>query len=137
MTPTSTDGGKGGSIHAYGVAAALALLILIGLLLIGGDRIRPRVLDFDCGGAEVEAGQKQQLRFTFSRPMDHGSVESGFTIIPPEEGSFSWTGRTLVFTPKIAYIPDCEYWVEIVSGEDVFGKQVMPYESTFITGKNL
>ncbi|MBU4173600.1 MAG: Ig-like domain-containing protein [Actinobacteria bacterium] len=136
MTPISTDGREGGSINAYGTATALILLLLIGLLLIGGDRIRPRVLGFNCGGVEVEAGQSQQLRFTFSRPMDQDSVENGFTVIPPEEGGFSWTGRTLVFTPKMAYIPDCEYWVEIVSGEDVFGKPVMPYQSTFTTGTN-
>ncbi|MBM3301890.1 MAG: hypothetical protein FJY85_18300 [Deltaproteobacteria bacterium] len=106
MTPTSTEE-PGGRIHPWGALAALVLLVLIGITLLLGDMIGPRITSFNYSGKLIMP-ERQQLKFTFSRPMDQKSVEDGFFIDPQAEGQVSWSGRTMVFTPKYIY-PDLPY----------------------------
>ncbi|XXF76177.1 Ig-like domain-containing protein [Myxococcaceae bacterium GXIMD 01537] len=42
------------------------------------------------------------LRVTFSEPMNHAATEAAFFVSKPEgtQGTVSWEGNTLVFTPK-------------------------------------
>lgn len=122
MTRISTEE-RGGSMHAWGAIASLVLLSLIGLILITGDRIGPRITGFNYAGKVIKPEQ-QQLKFTFSRPMDHASVEKGLSIEPPTDGKVSWSGRTMVFTPTYIYIPNTEYVVRFESGSDLYGKKM-------------
>jgi hypothetical protein len=132
MTPTSTEE-KRGSIHVWGALSALLLLVLIGLLMLGGDMIGPRITSFNYRGKLIMPEQ-QQLKFTFSRPMDQKSVEEGFFIDPQAEGQVSWSGRTMVFTPKYIYLPDTEYTVRFNSGKDIYGKKLKASELSFEVG---
>ena len=132
MIHTSTEA-RGGSVNKWGALAAIVLLVLIGLLLVGGDWIGPRIINFNYGGMTIMPKQ-QQLEFTFSRPMDHRSVERGFHIDPPAEGQISWSGRTLFFTPKYIYLPNTGYTVRFDSGKDIYGKKLKPTTLRFNVG---
>lgn len=75
----------------------LVLSLLIGLLLWGGDRTLPYVRDFSWQNKQVGAADTFFV-LTFSRPMDHASVESNLQIEPPLPGLISWSGKRLVYT---------------------------------------
>jgi hypothetical protein len=75
----------------------LVLSLLIGLVLWGGDRTRPYVREFSWQNKQVGAADTFFV-LTFSRPMDHASVEANLHIDPPLPGKGSWSGRRLVYT---------------------------------------
>lgn len=75
----------------------LVLSLLIGLLLWGGDRTLPYVRDFSWQNKQVGAADTFFV-LTFSRPMNHASVESNLQIEPPLPGLISWSGKRLVYT---------------------------------------
>ncbi len=75
----------------------LVLSLLISILLWGGDRTRPYVREFSWQDKPVGAADTFFL-LTFSRPMNHASVEVNLQIHPPLPGLISWTGRRLVYT---------------------------------------
>ncbi len=134
MTRISTEE-RAGNVHAWGALASFVLLLLIGLLLIVGDRVGPRITGFNYADRLIEPA-RQQLRFTFSRPMDQASVEGGFSIEPSTDGGISWSGRTMVFTPspEYIYLPRTKYVIRFDSGRDVYGKKLKPAELTFRVG---
>jgi hypothetical protein len=76
----------------------LVLSLLIGILLLSGDRTAPRVRDFSWQDKQVGA-EDTAFTLTFSRPMNHASVEANLQINPPIPGKFSWAGRRMAYTP--------------------------------------
>ena len=56
------------------------------------------------------------VEVTFSEPVDHASAESAFGIEPALDGSFSWSGTTLTFTPADSLPLDAEFRVTIAAG---------------------
>lgn len=81
--------------------AALSLIVVLclvtALLLMKGDRAAARVRDFSWQDRQVGAEDVAFL-LTFSRPMDHASVEEHLRITPPLSGKFSWAGRRMAYT---------------------------------------
>ncbi len=75
----------------------LVLSVLIGLMLWGGDRTRPYVRDFNWHNKQIGAADTFFV-LTFSRPMNHASVEANLKIEPPLPGLISWSGKRLVYT---------------------------------------
>ena len=73
------------------------LCVLIGALLLKGDRTAPRVRDFSWQERQVGASDIA-FTMTFSRPMNHSSVENNLRIEPPLPGRFSWAGRRMAYT---------------------------------------
>jgi hypothetical protein len=73
------------------------LLLVMGALLLKGDRTAPRVRDFSWQGRQVGA-QDIAFTLTFSRPMNHSSVENNLRIEPSLPGRFSWAGRRMAYT---------------------------------------
>ncbi len=63
----------------------------------------PRVVEVSPKSGEPMLVQMFQypvpLSVTFSKPMDQKSVEAAIVMTPPQEGSFSWSGNTVTFTP--------------------------------------
>ncbi|NPV45529.1 MAG: hypothetical protein HPY69_01120 [Armatimonadetes bacterium] len=53
------------------------------------------------------------VRITFDSAMDQASVESAFTISPSVEGTFSWSGNELTFTPTAPLSYSTTYTVTI------------------------
>ncbi|MBP7857511.1 MAG: C39 family peptidase [Candidatus Saccharimonadales bacterium] len=39
------------------------------------------------------------VRFSFDQPVSHDAAQAGFSISPRTEGTFSWSGNTMIFTP--------------------------------------
>jgi hypothetical protein len=75
--------------------SVLALLTV--LLLFGGDRTAPRVRDFNWQSKQIGA-EDAAFILTFSRPMDHPSVERNLQISPALPGKVSWAGRRMAYT---------------------------------------
>ena len=75
-----------------------ALILAIGISLIYYWSI-PQVLEVSPSqnATAVQAGAS--IRVRFSRPMQHGGVESRLVTDPPRRGNFSWEENTLTFTP--------------------------------------
>ncbi len=78
------------------------LSVVTGVMIFAAPFSHPYVTQFAVAQGEVShAGVvDQQLRVTFSRPMDEQSVEKNLTISPPIDGNISWANDTLFFTPK-------------------------------------
>lgn len=75
----------------------LVLSLIIGGLLLKGDRTAAKVRDFSWQGRQVGA-EDNAFILSFSRPMDHESVEKNLQIAPPLPGKFSWAGRRMAYT---------------------------------------
>src|SRR4028118_1692504 len=84
-------------IDRVALGVMLVLSLLIGILLLSGDRTAARVRDFSWQDKQVGA-EDTAFILTFSRPMNHASVEANLQINPPIPGKFSWAGRRMAYT---------------------------------------
>lgn len=75
----------------------LLLSLAIGILIIKGDRTAPRIRDFTWENRQVGT-EDAAFMLTFSRPMDHASVENNLQIKPALPGKTSWAGRRMAYT---------------------------------------
>lgn len=114
----------------------LVLSLLIGILLLSGDRTAPRVRDFNWKDKYVGA-EDTAFIFTFSRPMNHKSVEANLKLTPALPGKISWAGRRMAYTPLSPIPYGTEYQVELEGAKDLFsggqGKTIEPFTTTFRT----
>lgn len=112
----------------------LALSLLIGLLLLNGDRTAPRVRDFDWQGKQVGADDTAFI-LTFNRPMDFESVQQNLKITPGLPGKASWAGRRMAYTLTTPAPYGLEYTVELAGAKDRFGganrATLQPFKATF------
>jgi hypothetical protein len=79
------------------IALILVLCLLIGILIWGGDRTAPRVREFSWQDKQIGA-EDTAFILTFSRPMEHSSVEANLKIQPLLPGKISWAGRKMAYT---------------------------------------
>lgn len=125
-------------IDRVALGVMLLLLLLIGILLLSGDRTAPRVRDFSWQDKQVGT-QDTAFMLTFSRPMNHDSVEANLQINPPIPGKISWAGRRMAYTPLSPIPYGIKYTVQLKEATDQFpgsknqGKQVNPFTGTFST----
>ncbi len=71
------------------------------------------------------------VKLTFDQPVDHASAQSAFTISPQVQGSFSWSGNTMVFTPA-GYGYQTTYTYGVAPGiKPVFGLTGVGYSNQF------
>ncbi|WP_349262624.1 Ig-like domain-containing protein [Allocoleopsis sp.] len=105
----------------------LVLSLLIGLVLGGGDRTRPYVREFSWQNKQVGAADTFFV-LTFSRPMDHASVEANLHIEPPLPGKGSWAGRRLVYTLTNPAPYGATYKVELQKARQSMGKAGNPMQ---------
>jgi hypothetical protein len=113
----------------------LVLSLLIGLVLWGGDRTRPYVREFSWQNKQIGAADTFFV-LTFSRPMDHASVEANLNIEPPLPGKSSWAGRRLVYTLTNPAPYGTSYTVELHKGRQSLGKPgnlMQPFVGQFRT----
>ena len=124
-------------IDRAAVSLMLLLSLAIGFLLLGGDRSLPKVRDFSWQNKQVGARDTAFI-LTFSRPMDHPSVEANLHIDPPMPGKISWSGRRLVYTLTAPPQYDRTYKIELQKareklGFDKQGNAIAPFVSQFNT----
>lgn len=56
------------------------------------------------------------VEVAFSEVVDHASAEAAFTVDPPLDGSFSWSGTTLTFTPTDPLPLESAFTLAIAAG---------------------
>jgi hypothetical protein len=95
----------------------LVLSLLISILLLSGDRAAPRVRDFSWQDKQVGV-EDSAFTLTFSRPMNHASVEANLQINPPIPGKFSWAGRRMAYTFVSALPYGTKYQVQLKGAKD-------------------
>ncbi|MEO8509858.1 MAG: Ig-like domain-containing protein [Chloroflexota bacterium] len=74
----------------------------------------------------TKAGVSRRTAVTlgFSVPMDQADVEEHFAITPSVDGSFSWNGNQVTFTPETAFEADARYSVSVAEARDALGNRV-------------
>ena len=96
---------------AAGLAAG-AILVAIALVMSASVR----VVDVSPAADQVGVPITAPIRLTFSHAMDPASVESRLHLEPGVEGNWSWTDKTVIFTPYSALAPGVEYSVILEAG---------------------
>src|SRR5919202_5343437 len=125
-------------IDRVALGVMLVLSLLIGILLLSGDRTAPRVRDFSWQDKQVGA-EDTAFILTFSRPMNHTTVEANLQINPPIPGKISWAGRRMAFTPLFTVPYGNEYKVQLKGALDHFsggkakGTVMKPFTASFRT----
>ena len=107
------------ALDRVAIALMVALSLLIGVMLWGGDRTAPRVREFSWQGKQIGADDTAFL-LTFSRPMDHSSVESNLRIEPPLAGKVSWAGRRMAYTLTLPAPYGTNFQVQLQGAKDRF-----------------
>jgi hypothetical protein len=125
-------------IDRAAIALLVVLLLLIGLLLWGGDRTAPRVRDFTWDNQQIGADDTAFI-LQFSRPMDHASVEKNLKIEPPLPGKFSWAGRRMAYTLTLPAPYGSDYQIRLENAQDYFTQRgtqrapIQPFQASFRT----
>jgi hypothetical protein len=118
------------------IALMLAIAFFIGILLLSGDRSAPRVRDFNWQSKQIAADDRAFL-LTFSRPMDHTSVEKGLKIQPELKGKVSWAGRRMAYTLEQPAPYGTDFTVSLENARDRFSKEgsnkgvIQPFSEKF------
>ncbi len=73
------------TLDRVAIALMLVIAVVTGLLLWSGDRTSAHVRDFTWQNKTIGADDTAFV-MTFSRPMDHQTVEKNLTIKPPLPG---------------------------------------------------
>jgi len=76
-----------------------------------------------------------EIRVRFNQPVNKLSAQSRFIINPSVEGTFSWDGETLIFTPKTYLDFDTHYTFSVSTGVMNFKGNLLnnSYNATFTT----
>ena len=98
------------------------LSVVIGLLLLSGDRSAPRVRDFNWQNKQVGSDDSAFV-LTFSRPMDHTSVEQNLQIEPSLPGKTSWAGRRMAYTLNAPAPYGTAFRVKLQNAQDRFTQE--------------
>src|SRR6476646_465548 len=101
------------------IALMVGLAVLIGLLLWNGDRSAPRVREFNWQNKQIGA-EDTAFILTFSRPMEHASVEANLKLEPSLLGKISWAGRRMAYTLTTPAPYGTKYQVQLQDAQDRF-----------------
>lgn len=113
---------------SFGVALAAVILVAVVGLVIYPSIPSPTVHGYELKDNIRKISYNAPIKVVFSQPMDHGSVENGFTMDPKVSGHFGWSGNSLMFYPDQQFKVGDAYRVKITkTAKSIFGK-TMPYE---------
>lgn len=117
-------------IDRMALALLLVLALLMALLAASGDRTGPRVRDFSWQNQQVGV-EDNRFTLTFTRPMEHASVENNLRIEPSLPGKMSWAGRRMAYTLNTPAPYGTSYKVKLEKARDSFSskdEKAMPIE---------
>ncbi len=125
-------------IDRTAIILMLGLSLLIGLLLLSGDRTAPRVREFSWQNQQIGAADTGFI-LTFFRPMNHSSVQENLKIEPPLPGKFSWAGSRMAYTLKNPAPYGVTYTLKLAGATDKYGgennqnqgRQIQPFSASF------
>jgi hypothetical protein len=123
-------------IDRVAIVLIVALSLLIGILLLSGNHASARVRDFSWQGKQIGADDTA-FTLTFSRPMEHTSVEANLRIEPPLLGKVSWAGRRMAYTLNAPAPYGTQFQVQLQNAQDRFAVSqrgsLQPFTGTFQT----
>ncbi len=120
------------------LALIIVLTVLIGLIILQGDAVKPSVRNFSWENSKIGA-EDISFGLTFSRPMDIESVENNLKIEPPLAGKISWAGRRMVYTLLTPAPYGENYKVKLEDAKDKFAvakgtkKVIQPFTGNFVS----
>jgi len=126
------------SFDRIAITLIVGLTIAIVILLFQGDHSVPRVRSFTWQNKQIGV-EHDRFVITFTRPMDHASVETNLQINPLLPGKFSWAGRRLVYTLISPPPYGTEYQLNIQKATDKYtnsgkaGAILQPFNAKFRT----
>ncbi|MGC8713445.1 MAG: Ig-like domain-containing protein [Leptodesmis sp.] len=126
------------ALDRVAIALMLVIAVVTGLLLWSGGRTSAQVRDFTWQDKTIGADDTAFV-MTFSRPMDHKTVEKNLTITPPLSGKTSWSGRRMAYTLNLPAPYGKDYTIQLQNALDYFsqagGQQstIRPFEAKFRT----
>ncbi|KOR35372.1 MULTISPECIES: hypothetical protein [Planktothricoides] len=97
------------------------LTVLLIALLIAGNQTAPRVRHFSWQQQQVGSDDRAFI-LTFSRPMNHGSVEENLRIDPLLTGKISWAGRRMAYTLTQPIPYGQNFKLQLQAARDLFAK---------------
>ena len=142
---TYTPGSKLNSSRTYNVTVGTAATDLAGnnmsvpfdwnFITMDEDLIPPTVIGKSPDGTDVSLAAR--IMVNFSEPMDQASVQSAFSTSPSTNGSFSWSGNNMTYTPVLLSY-NTTYNVTVGTGAmDSAGNNMSPaYSWPFTTVKD-
>lgn len=105
------------------------VLVLIGILLVVGDRTSIQVADFSWQNRQVGVRDKS-FALTFNRPIIPDSIQAkDLSIKPNLEGKISWVGRRMFYTLTEIPTYETEYKVALAGDK----KEFKAFNSSFTT----
>ena len=122
------------------IAWMIGLSLLIAVALWNGDHTAPRVRGFSWQDKQV-GSEDAAFILTFSRPMDHASVEKNLQVQsalpnqgqPPLPGRVSWSGRRMAYTLNAPAPYGNAFQVTLQNATDRLnqGTPVQPFKGQF------
>lgn len=114
-------------------------LVLAGVLYVAStvDARPPEVLEValtqPVAGDPERAQITTSIEISFSEPIDPDGVREAIVIEPPVEGSESWSGSTLLFTPSQPLELETEYRLTVAPGiRDLAGNEMEAGPDPFV-----
>ncbi|MGH2457222.1 MAG: Ig-like domain-containing protein, partial [Candidatus Limnocylindria bacterium] len=125
------------AVLALGVAV-LGAILYVASTVDGQPPAVDRIgLTQHLSGDESVALTTTSIEVAFSEPVQEPSAETAFRIEPETQGAFSWSGRTLVFTPAQRLPLETDFRVAVAAGvRDQAGNAMVeasvPFEFTTV-----
>ena len=118
--------------HSFVPGTSYRLRIAAGLTDTGGASLPqdyawqfatelPKAVGFECSDPQQFVGPSPTVTVTFNMTMDRDSVEQRFLLADKRGGQavpgrFTWSGKSVGFSPSVALMPDQVYVVNMASG---------------------
>lgn len=120
------------------ITLIVILAIIIGVVLLTGSRVAPRVRYFTWQDKQIGADDTAFV-LSFSRPMNQASVEKNLKIEPRLPGKTSWAGRRMAYTLTEPAPYGTDYKVQLRDAVDYFKQEgatqvpIQAFDATFRT----
>ena len=104
------------AVIAVGVAVLAVVLYYASTVDGRAPQVSGYRLSQHLAGDDSTALTTSSLEVIFSEPVDRASAQAAFAIDPAIPGSFSWSGTTMVFTPRGTLPLETDFKVELRAG---------------------
>jgi hypothetical protein len=112
------------------VSLILGLSLVVGLLILWGDRTLPRVRNFSWADEAIGAADTA-FTLTFNRPMNWESVAKGLEITPALPGKTSWSGRRFAYTLTEPIPYGKSFQLKLNQATGAKGGRIEPFATAF------
>lgn len=125
------------------ILTIITFCLLVGGTIFGGKswlNMGPKVANFSWQNKQIGVEDKAFI-LTFTRAMNHESVQKNIRIEPPLNGKFSWTGKRMAYTLEFPAPYGTTYSLQLQDGTEQFygqkadkiGRLMEPFTGYFRT----